>query len=224
MDIFIDIMRDLNIPLNPGKWIGPVQILTYLGLEIDAEFQTIKVPMDKVKKCVEALEFVINSKKIRLKRFQSIVGLLNFITQAIPAGRAFNRRFYDAMSSAKMPYHFVRISQSVKSDAMVWLTFLRKFNGIRIFNEHEWLQSDTMELFSDASGNKNLGCGCYFAGEWAVFPWPSEWNEHVFKDITFLELVPIMLSFYLWGNDFKNKKIILRSDNQALVEIVNKKT
>ena len=39
-----------------------------------------------------------------------------------------------------------------------------------------------------------------------------------------MELVPIVLTFFIWGEEFKNKKILLRVDNQALVSIVNKRT
>jgi hypothetical protein len=46
----------------------------------------------------------------------------------------------------------------------------------------------------------------------------------MFTDITFLELVPICLAFSIWGQDLRNDKIILRSDNEALVGILNKKS
>jgi hypothetical protein len=44
------------------------------------------------------------------------------------------------------------------------------------------------------------------------------------KDISFLELVPIILAFHIWTPRFINKKILLRIDNQALVAIVNNRT
>ena len=51
------------------------------------------------------------------------------------------------------------------------------------------------------------------------------WSEApILKDITFLELVPIVLAFHLWGHLLQNKKIVLRSDNQALIYILNKKS
>ena len=38
------IMRGLNIPLNTEKCIGPEQVIIYLGLEIDARNQLIRIP------------------------------------------------------------------------------------------------------------------------------------------------------------------------------------
>ena len=40
--------------------------------------------------------------------------------------------------------------------------------------------------------------------------------------MTFLELVPVVLAFYLWSKELANKKIILHINNQALVSVLNK--
>ena len=37
-------------------------------------------------------------------------------------------------------------------------------------------------------------------------------------------MTPIALSVYLWGNLFLKKKILINSDNKAVVEILNSKS
>lgn len=221
---FESICKDLGIPLCEEKKVGPITSLVYLGLELDSVNQTIKVPREKIEKARSALLLITESKKMRLKQFQSAIGLLNFICKAIPAGRTFNRRFYDAMSRISKPHHYIRINAGICEDARVWLKFLEHFNGSLTFSALNWSEDSLLELFTDASGNKNLGCGCYFKGHWSVFPWPIDWDNNAFTDITYLELVPICLAFSIWGQVFKNDKIILRSDNEALVGILNKKS
>ncbi|VDI83287.1 Hypothetical predicted protein [Mytilus galloprovincialis] len=77
----------------------------------------------------------------------------------------------------------------------------------------------------DTAGNPDLGCGVYFAGRWAYFQWPSSWeNPDDMADITFLELVPIVLSILLFKEDLHNKRIIFQTDNTAIVSILNKKS
>lgn len=49
------------------------------------------------------------------------------------------------------------------------------------------------------------------------------YNE-ILRDITFLELVPIVLSLMVWGSLLHNKKLILFIDNIALVHILNKQS
>lgn len=48
MKIIQNICGDLGVPLADEKWIGPVKLITYLGLEIDAENYTIRVPYEKI--------------------------------------------------------------------------------------------------------------------------------------------------------------------------------
>ena len=55
--------------------------------------------------------------------------------------------------------------------------------------------------------------------------WPRVWvTKGLTKNVTFLELVPIVMAFYIWSNELKNRKIILNTDNKALVSVLNKKS
>lgn len=51
---------------------------------------------------------------------------------------------------------------------MMWLKFLQDFNGVRLIHESEWLSSDNIELYTDSSGNPELGCGAYCQGHWSL--------------------------------------------------------
>jgi hypothetical protein len=122
-------------------------------------------------------------------------------------------------------YYYIRISKEVKADALVWQEFLESFNGECYLPDRIWISSETLELFTDSAGSASLGCGAYLSGHWAQFRWPAHWEkENFMKDISFLELVPIILAFHIWTPRFINKKILLRIDNQALVAIVNNRT
>ncbi|CAG2188093.1 unnamed protein product [Mytilus edulis] len=173
------------------------------------------------------LDQVLSKKKMALKELESITGLMAFCSRAIISARAFIRRFYDLIASVKngKPYYTVRLNSEVKADARVWLNFLDQFNGQCYFPDRFWSTNESLELFTDSAGNVLLGCGAYFQGHWVQYQWPSSWADtSILLDITCLELIPIVLSFMIWGRSFRNKKILLRIDNQALVSIVNKRT
>lgn len=107
----------------------------------------------------------------------------------------------------------------------IWLQFLEHFNGIVIFPDTEWSTPETLQLFTDSTGSENLGCGCYFQGQWTYFQWPAEWqNSQILKDITFLELIPIVLAFMILGVSLSSKMLILHIDNISLVHILNKQS
>jgi hypothetical protein len=44
------------------------------------------------------------------------------------------------------------------------------------------------------------------------------------KSIAWLEFFPVLTAVVLWGGQLKGKRIILRSDNNAVIAIINKQT
>ena len=84
------------------------------------------------------------------------------------------------------------------------------------------MTNEGLQLLTDSSGS--LGCGAFFQNKWIVLQWPTEWNRNILQDITFLELVPIVLAVTTWCKQLTNKKVIFHVDNLALVEIFNSKS
>jgi hypothetical protein len=54
--------------------------------------------------------------------------------------------------------------------------------------------------------------------------WPSQWKNEAFNDMTYLEIIPIALAIFLWGDRFQYKAIFLHCDNEAVVYIWNVKS
>ena len=65
----------------------------------------------------------------------------------------------------------------------------------------------------------NWGCGAFTTeGQWFQLQRPASWkNVH----ITFKELVPVVMAVALWGGWWRGGTILCRSDNAAVVSIVN---
>ena len=225
MTSYSDMCEEIGVPLAPEKTIGPTSYLTFLGLDIDTNAMLVKIPAEKLDKLRFALLDMLNRKKITLKELQSLTGLLSFCSRAIPAARAFNRRFYDAMSRIKKHFHRIRITVEMKEDAMIWLRFLENFNGCSFYDKSDWIDANNLQLYTDSAGRANLGCAAIFQTHWIFLPWPINWSsKHLLNDITFLELVPIVLAFYVWEESLKNRRLILNTDNMALVSVLNTKT
>ena len=225
MDTFFKVCDRLNVPVAAEKTVRPSTIIEYLGLTIDTENMIVRIPLDKIVELKQKISFVLGNKKVTLKSLQSLTGSLAFCTKALPAGRAFSRRLYAAMSKANKPHHFIRVSNSMKSDLLVWKEFLDNFNGLTYIHDINWISSSDLELYTDSAGGETLGCGAFFAGKWTFLQWPNEWtNTAILRDITYLEIIPIALAIYLWGHMFANKKVVFFSDNEAVVYILNNKT
>jgi hypothetical protein len=111
----------------------PVTKLIWLGLGIDTEEYKIYIPEERICKLKLQLNHALTRYKITLKELQSLAGSLVFSFKVLPSARAFNRRFYGAMSGVSKPFHFIRISRGMKEDIQVLLSFLDKCNGNNIF-------------------------------------------------------------------------------------------
>lgn len=204
---FISICADLGVPLAQEKTIVPTTVLTFLGLEINTNNMTVQIPHDKLCQLKAELVSMLNKNKVTLKQLQKLTGLLNFCIRAIPSGRAFVRRLYDATHGLTKPHHHRRVTVEMKKDIHTWLLFLDFFNGVTSYQVVDWIRDFDMQLFTDSAGCSDMGCGAIFQSHWAYILWPQEWkNSNIFKQVTFLELVPIVMAFSIWGNEFQGKK------------------
>jgi hypothetical protein len=113
------------------------------------------------------------------------------------------------------------MSKGAQSDLKMWLLFLQKFNGTAIIPEQFWYENRDLQLFTDASGE--IGFGGYFDGKWFQGEWPVACKAAK-HSIAWLEFFPVVVAIVLWGDLLKGKRIIIRSDNAAVVAILNKQT
>ena len=170
---------------------------------------------------MDKLDTALSSQKLTLRELQSLLGSLNFICKAVRPGRAFLRRLFDLTKGVQKPHHCVRISSGARADMLAWKSFLAHFNGSVIFPENIWHSSDNLHLYTDSSAE--IGFGAFFGGHWTHGRWPLSVRSMKFS-IAFLELFPIVLALRLWGSALRNKRVVLWSDNQAVVAIINRQT
>lgn len=203
--------------MAPEKTVGPAHVLTFAGIELDTVKLEARLPIDKVQKCRSLLTSALTRDKMTLREIQSLIGVLNFACRVVKPGRAFLRRLIN--TTLKRPHHFIRLNKDIKADIRLWLRFMDDFNGEALFSSDEWLTSVKLNLYTDAS--KSLGYGALVGREWTYGEWPDSWKV---KNIATLELFPIVLALKLWQQKFKNQSIIFFSDNEAVVQVVNRKT
>lgn len=225
MSVFQGVCDEIGVPIAEDKSEGPTTVMTFLGFEIDTVRMLVRIPNSKSLELQDILHSFAIQRKATLQQILSVIGKLNFFTRAIRPGRAFLRRLHNATIGVTELHYHIRITQSMRQDMYMWISFLESFNGAVYFLDQEWTSDKNINFYTDSAGSFNLGCGAYFNGEWCFFPWPETWApSDVLKDMTFLELVPVVLAISLWGGKLANKKIVLHIDNQAVVAILNKLT
>ena len=141
----------LGIPIAPEKTLGPPQILSFAGIELDFCLMEARLPVDKVQKCIEIITDFLKRKKVTLREVQSLTGLLNFACSVIVPGRAFLRRLIDLTIGVRSPNSSIRLTRSVKEDLEVWLSFLSQYNCKSFFLPDVWNNSDKLSFYTDAA-------------------------------------------------------------------------
>ena len=182
------------------------------------------IPHDKIVKALSLIDKFLNKKnsKATLLEFQKLCGSLNFLCCCLVPGRAFLRRLYISGNAKLKQHHHVRITTEHKMDLLTWKYFLSQPHAYyRGFIEPEVKDAIALDMFSDASRNFTLGFGAYCGSEWSWGQWDTNFCEEVQPSIEYLELFAVTVAVLNWLKFFKNKRIALFSDNQAVVNMIN---
>ena len=224
---FLQVCKETNFPVAMEKTYWGETIMIFLGMLLDTEKQVIGIPMEKLTKAANWVEFFLNKKnrKATVLEFQKLCGILNFICRAIVPGRAFLRRLYvSQIANGKVlkPHHHLRITEEHRFDLSVWKEFLNSPESLyRPFIDSVAICAEELDMYSDASGNYSLGFGAYCGPEWTFGKWDTEFcNEHQLS-IEFLELFAVLTGVLKWIKLFVNRRIVLFCDNESVVSMIN---
>lgn len=225
MNTFISCAGQMGFPIASEKTVWPTTRIVYLGLELDSIEMVVRMPIEKIDELISKIQFVQNAKRVTLKVMQQLIGSLNFATRVIVPGRPFLRRLINSTKGISNPHHHLRVNKGMQQDLAMWLDFFTHFNGISVFHDRFWVNNEDVELFTDSAAGPGMGFGAIFGKKWTHGIWPQVWHDKgITKDITVLELFPILVCLVLWGPQLHNKKILFKCDNQSVVCILNSLT
>ena len=235
MQKFCSIMADIGMPVAHNKTFSPTQVLGYLGLILDFIRKCISIPENKRLKCLQHInqlqEAYTTGKKVTVKQIQQTAGCLNFVCQALPAGRVFLSSLYRLTrfnnGEKRKSGHHRRLSNETWSDLDMFKSFLiqnttEHFNSIPFLNRLQICNAD-IQLFADSSGSPALGMGCFFDGEWCQAWWRDTciFSGNYRPNIALLEVFAIVVAVEIWAPSLSGQSIILRSDNSTTCFFLN---
>ena len=210
---------DIGLPLSPEKLVPPTQCLTFLGMGIDSVKMIIIVPQDKKLDILKHLKRLLAASKVLARDLQSLAGKLNFITKAVPQGRAFSARIYWSFKELKPTWH-VSVTREIKKDLQMWIVFLQEYGDS---SPIPCLNPPQLEVFSDASASVTLGWGMWCGRKWMSGGWDETFFHIYHPSIDFLELYAVVIAVYEWSDIMANKHVIVHSDNIPTVAVINDK-
>ena len=227
LQVFLNVCEQINFPVALEKTFWGTTKLTFLGMLLDTIKQVICIPMDKLIKAMNWVDFFLKkrNKKATVLEFQKLCGILNFLCRCIVPGRAFVRRLYVKTSHngrILKPHHHIKITEENRLDLMVWKSFLcHPECYYRSFMDSVSFNAEQLDMYSDASGNYSLGFGAYCGTEWTFGQWDTEFCQANTPSIEYLELFTLLVGVLNWIKLYGNRRIILFCDNEAVVNMVN---
>jgi len=218
----------LGLPLAPEKTEGPVQCLTFLGIELDTLKLESRLPASRLAELKLRMVEWGSRTHATVKELQSIAGLLNFACSVVPPGRYFLRRIIDCIkgfaAGKAPPYAKRELGPEVQLDFAWWRDYLPQWNGVSMLYEAEWTRGDHLELATDAC---DTGFGGHWGRRWFSGTWaPSVWGEAMrgkrSKSMPFCELYALVAAATLWGEQWRGMKVTFLCDCQPIVQAVAK--
>ena len=247
MDSFIHIVETIGFPIAHKKTLGPASLIDYLGLSLNFHQQLIGIPENKRNKCLKLILQLRRARRnrshVKVKLIQKVCGSLNFICQALPAGKPFLMDLYKLTRGVGKLGHNRHVSASIDRDMQIFQEFLMESSHVSVktvpflcrLNVH----SSSIELYSNAAGAAHLGWGCFFGDEWAAGLWSStslfyplqhfrigkDWitlpGSFIPPNIAILELLAAAIGLFIWSPKLAGTQIVLRTDSAAAVGWLN---
>ena len=236
MQKFTDIMVAIGMPLAEEKTLGPCPIIEFLGMVLNFFQQLLQIPKKKKDCCLELLNEMVGlyhaQQKVTVKQVQHLVGHLNFICQALPAGRLFLVSLYQltaAPTGSVKPVkagHQRHLNKNTIDDIKMFKKFL---SDTAHYSKHSVpflarraIFNDSIQLFADSSF---VAFSCCFQNAWAQGQWAdtSIFQQSVNLNIALLELFCHSHGSILVGPQLQGKYIVLHSDSLATVGWLTRK-
>ena len=214
-----NVAANIGLPLSPDKLVPPTQCISFLGMGIDSIRMLIVVPQDKKEDILKHLQTVMQLKKTLVRNLQSLAGKLNFITKAVPQGRAFSARIYWTFKGMKPTWH-TSVTKELKKDLQMWIRFLQNYGGCTQIPQ---TQPTVLQIYTDASANPDLGWGAWCGSKWMWGTWDKPFFHEQSPSIDFLELYAVVVAVFAWTSNLANKHVVVFSDNTPTVAVINDK-
>lgn len=173
----------IGVPLADDKTVGPTEVLTFLGIEIDTNQGILRLPQEKLERTHKTLNEWSGRSSCWRRQLKSLVGLLQHAAKVVYPGRSFLHRMIVLLRGARQGNHFIRLNRGFKADVQWWKLLVTHWNRVSFLP----MDQPTFLLVLDASGS--WGCGAFSGNDWFQLQWPATLVPKIYQ---------LKSSFQLW--------------------------
>ena len=223
------LLTDLGLVESVSKAHPPSTSMPYLGIQFDTVAMSMSIPADKIEEVRELISLWVKRSTASKKSLQQLLGKLHWVSRCVKFSRGFMGRLISQLQQMHtVPDHKkVKLSQGCKEDILWWNRYLRRFNGIEMLYPTDPLLGLSLDQLLDTDALVNCGDaqprggGAYFGSEYWSRSFP-DWLQDPSIGIHIKEFWTVIVSAWLWGEQWKSKLIYIFCDNVAVVEVLDK--
>ena len=227
-DALGSLFTDLGLDESTSKAHAPSTSMPYLGIQFDTIQMRMSIPPDKIADVREEISLWMKRKTASKKSLQQLLGKLFWVSRCVRFSRGFVGRLITQLQSMhNLPdQKKVQLSQDCKQDIAWWNRYLRRFNGIEMLYPTDPLDLslnqllDTSALVNCGDAQPNVG-GAYFGEEYCSWRFP-DWLLGPDTPIHLKEMWVVVVSAWVWGEDWRGNMVYVFCDNVAVVEVLDK--
>ena len=208
---------------NLLEWLGfqinrekssllPLQKLEYLGIVLDLQNLTMSLPQDKVEKVLSLCHLGLRRSRMSRRELESLVGFLNFATNALSLGRLYLIpliRWMNAHTTDVSRDLPVFLDQDLKEALSPWLNleFLEQPVPMNV-------SDPTVDIMTDASdyGWSGVTLPYIVEGHWT--------QEECILPICWRELKAILETIYHFADLLRGKSVRVLSDSMTALACI----
>lgn len=222
-DSVISLCLHLKIPMAGHKTVGPTTCLGFLGIELDTEALTARLPAKRLADMQQLLSTWDHTRRlVSVPELQSLIGKLQFACKVVRPGRTYLRRLIDMQTDMERAQRRGvwgprRLSNEALADIQWWRHFIARWNGLSLIYDNEWTRWDdpSLLLYTDAC---LIGYGARHGNRWFKGTWTPEQLAAAMRkqkaSMPFLELHALVHAATVWGHLWGGKKITFMCDCQ----------
>jgi hypothetical protein len=227
------IFTQFGLVVNPDKTEGPLQQLSFLGIQLDSLACTTSCTAERITELTSILTQLDSASLIRRQQLESAIGKLSFAAQVLPGARPFMRHLLDTVHKCKSRSTPIRSSPSFRLDIRHWLTRLNSWNG-----RQQWRSPTPFIFASDASLDgfgfylqslpphidptsipPQLRVGVGYSGSYDTVH-SVHYSSHT--GITWCELLAVYAAASTYATQLRNQSALFLVDNSTDVSIINR--
>ena len=214
------ICEELGIPLAAAKYSDILNIIIFLGIELDSVKREARLPTERLTILKDTLSNFQQKERVSRHDFDSLLGHLAHAAKVVKWGRTFCQRLREVRKSFPARATHITLSTEAQRDISWWQRYVETWNGKVPFPTTEKPVPIDLSLASDASGTLGFGAVCdshWFSALWADARVPAAMRKS--RDINAKELFAVACTLATFGALLSGKRIRLACDNNVSVQV-----